>query len=181
MDFEKQTLTDLHKYLEGIGKVDKILPETPDIEDMWQSVLEAYLPDGSKEFAEYPIASLGWIMFIGMAIARYWDEDWEKYSKEGGSAIYNRLRDEKSFDNLDEHILESVLHLDDKQAEETSKVVGECASRTLSALRRSSIEGGTEQAVKAYIGALHALYIMGAAMELNALGYHMTPFNPSQN
>ena len=181
MDFEKQTLQDLHKYLVGIGKVDKILPETPDIEDMFPAILEAYLPDGAREFAEYPVVSLGWMMFMGMAIAKYWDVDWEKYNKEGGSAIYNRLRDEKTFDNLDDNILTNVLGLDEKEAEATSKVVGECASRTLSALQRSSIEAGTAEAVKAYTGALHALYIMGAAMELNALGYHMTPLNASQN
>lgn len=181
MDFEKQTLEDLHKYLVSVGKVDKILPETPDIEDLWPSILEAYIPDGAREFAEYPIVSLGWMMFIGMAIAKYWDVDWQKYQAEGGSAIYNRLRDEKTFDNLDDNILTDVLGYDEKKAEEISKIVGECASRTLSALQRSSIEAGTEQAVRAYTGALHALYTMGAAMELNDLGYHMTPLNASQN
>lgn len=181
MDFEKQTLQDLHRYLMAEGRVDKILPETPDIEDLYPAVLEAYLPDGAREFAEYPIVSLGWMMFLGMAIAKYWDVDWEKYGKEGGSAIYSRLRDEMTFDNLDDNILTNVLGLDEAQAEATSKIVGECAARTLSALQHSSIESGTEQALRAYTGALHALYIMGAAMELNALGYHMTPFNPSQN
>lgn len=181
MDFEKQTLEDLHKYLVSIGKVDKILPETPDIEDMWPAVLEAYLPDGAREFAEYPVVSLGWIMFMGMAIAKYWDTDWTKYAAEGGSAIYNRLRDEKSFDNLDDNILENVLGLNEKDAEATSKIVGECAARTLSALQHSAIEAGTEEALKAYMGALHALYKMGAAFELNSLGYHMTPLAASQN
>lgn len=181
MDFEKQTLEDLHKFLVSVGKVDKILPETPDLQDLWPAVLEAYLPDGVREFAEYPVVSLGWIMFMGMAVAKYWDEDWVKYSKEGGSKIYNRLRDEKSFDNLDDNILENVLGLDEKQAEETSKIVGECAARTLASLQRSSIEAGTEKAAQAYIGALHALYTMGAAMELNALGYHMTPLGGSPN
>ncbi|MDE6010659.1 MAG: hypothetical protein K2F87_04325 [Muribaculaceae bacterium] len=181
MDFFKATQEDLHKYLVSIGKVDKILPSTPDIEDFWPAVLEAYLPDGVREFAEYPVVSLGWIMFMGMAVAKYWDEDWEKYQKEGGSAIYNRLRDEKSFDNLDDNILENVLGLDEKQAEATSKVVGECAARTLSALQHSAVEAGTAEAARAYIDALHALYLMGAAMELNALGYHMTPLSASQN
>lgn len=30
-----------------------------------------------------------------------------------------------------------------------------------------------------YIAALHQLYLAGMAMELNALGYYMTPFDPS--
>lgn len=181
MDFEKQTQEDLHKYLAGLGKVDKILPETPDIQDLWPDVLKSYLPDGVREFADYPVVSLGWMMFIGMAVAYYWDIDWEKHSKEGGKAIYGRLRDEKGFDNLDDYILEEVLGLDTEKSGEVSKIVGECAARTLSALHRAPFEAGTEEAAKAYVGALHALYTMGAAMELNDLGYHMTPFNPSAN
>ncbi len=173
MDFEKQTLEDLHRFLAGLGKVDKILPETQDIQDLWPAVLENYLPDGVREFENYPVVSLGWMMFTGMAIAKYWDEDWEKYNAEGGGAIYTRLRDEKGYDNLDDNILTGVLGLDEKEAEEVSKIVGECASRTLSALQRAHIEAGTEAAARAYVGALHALYTMGAAMELNALGYHM--------
>ena len=75
-EFEKGLQTDLHKYLVSIGKVDKILPETPDLEDTWPEVRDAYLPDGIREFADYPVVSLGWMMFIGMAVAKYWDEDW---------------------------------------------------------------------------------------------------------
>lgn len=181
MDFEKQTQEDLHKYLVSVDRVDKILPQTPDIEELWPAILEAYLPDGVREFQDYPTVSLGWIMFVGMAVAKYWDTDWEKYQKEGGKKIYEDLRDEKGFDNLDDHILETVLGVDKEEAENISKVVGECAARTLSALHRAQFEPGTEQAAQAYVGALKALYIMGAAMELNALGYHMTPMGGSMN
>lgn len=173
MDFEKQTLEDLHRFLVSLGKVDKILPETPDLQDMWPAVLESYLPDGVREFEQYPVVSLGWMMFMGMAVAKYWDVDWEKHVAEGGGAIYERLRDEKGYDNFDDNILTGVLGLDEAKAEEVSKIVGECASRTLSALQRAHFENGTEAAARAYVGALHSLYTMGAAMELNVLGYHM--------
>ena len=53
-------------------------------------------------------------------------------------------------------------------------IVGECAARTLSAIQHSGIEPGTKDASMAYISALHALYSMGIAIELNTLGYHMT-------
>lgn len=179
MDFEKATLDDLHKYLISIGKVDERLPECPDLEEMWPQVLEGYLPDGIREFQEYPVTSLGWIMYIGMALARRWDTDWENASKQGGRSLYETMRDEKGYDNLDDNILLNLLGLDEKEAEEVAKNVGECASRTLGALQRSHIEAATEAAAKAYVGALHALYTMGVAYELNALGYHMTPLNIS--
>lgn len=174
-NFEESLKADLHKYLVSAGAVDKILPETPDLEEMWPTVRDAYLPDGVREFSEYPVVSLGWMMFLGMAAAKYWDEDWEKYSAEGGEKIYTRLRDGMGFDNLDDNILKNVLGLDSQKSEEVSAIVGESASRTLSALQHSSAEAGTEEAARAYLAALHVLFIMGGAMGLNALGYHMTP------
>ncbi len=173
MDFEKQTQEDLHKYLVSVDRVDKILPQTPDIEELWPAILEAYLPDGVREFQDYPTVSLGWIMFVGMAFAKYWDTDWEKYANVSGEAMYTDLRDSKGYDNLDDVVLYEVLGLDKEEGEKVSEIVGECAARTLSAIQHSGIEPGTEMAVEAYRGALHALYIMGMAMVLNALGYHM--------
>ncbi|MDE5870016.1 MAG: hypothetical protein K2H18_07270, partial [Muribaculaceae bacterium] len=112
--------------------------------------------------------------FIGMALYKYWDEDWIKYDEEGGEKIYLRLRDAKGYDNLDDYILNDVLELSKEEAEKVSSIVGECAARVLSALQHSGIEPGTEKAVRAYEACLHQLYLMGVAMELNALGYHMT-------
>lgn len=174
MEFEKKLVDDLHKYLVSEGKVDEKLPECPDLEELWRPVAKAYLPDGVKEFQEYPVSSLGWMMFIGMALAKYWDVDWTKYSAETGENLYKALRDAKGYDNIDDYILEEVLGLNKEDAEKTGAIVGECAARTLSLLQHSGIEPGTKEASQAYISALHALYTMGIAMELNSLGYHMT-------
>ena len=181
MEFEKKLKEDLYSYLRGIDRIDEKMPECPDVEDLWPSVAEAYVPDGVREFAEYPVESLGWIMFTGMALALYWDVDWEKYSKKSGAELYTELRDAKGYDNLDDYVLRDVLHLDDTEAEAVSKMVGECAARTLSAIRHSGVEPGTPVALETYVAALHQLYLMGVATELNALGYHMTPFTPSAN
>ncbi len=175
MEFEKKLRDDLYKYLRSIDRVDEKLPECPDVEDMWPSVAEAYVPDGVREFADYPVVSLGWIMFVGMALALYWDVDWEKYSKKTGAELYKELRDAKSYDNLDDYVLRDVLKLDDAEAEAVSKMVGECAARALSMIQHSGAEPGTPVALQTYMSALHALFSMGVDTELNALGYHMTP------
>ncbi len=172
--FEEDIKKDLHRFLVGVGSMDEKMPECPDLDEMWPDIERAYLPDGVKEFTDYPLVSMGWIMFIGMALAKYWDEDWIKYSEEGGVKIYYRLRDARGYDNLDDYILEDVLELKGEKAEKVSSIVGECAARVLSALHHSGIEPGTEKAVRAYEACLHQLYLMGVAMELNALGYHMT-------
>ena len=53
------------------------------------------------------------------------------------------------------------------------KVTGECASRVYNALRHQNIEPGTKEAFNAYVSCLHQLYLMGAAMQLNRMGYYM--------
>jgi len=174
MKFEEYIKNDLHQFLIGVKKVDEKLPECPDLEEIYPDIEEAYLPYGVKEFNGYPLVSLGWMMFIGMAMAKFWDEDWVKYSEEGGKSLLNRLVDARGYDNLDDYILEDVLALDKEESERVSSIVGECAARILSAIQHSGIEPGTESAVKAYLASIHLLYSMGVAMELNALGYHMT-------
>ena len=95
-NFEAIFKEDLYQYLLGIDKVDAHLPEAPDLEELWQKVGESYLPDAIREFAKYPTVSLGWIMYVGMALAKYWDEDWELYSKVENHYEYLRDRIEKS-------------------------------------------------------------------------------------
>lgn len=168
---------DLHSYLKAESLVDEKFPECPDVEEKWPGIEKAYLPDGAREFKDYPIVSLGWAMFIGMAIAKFWDYDWDKYGKETGETLYISLRDAKGYDNMDDYILKDVLGYNDEAAEKISAKVGECASRILSALHRANFESGTSDALRAYQASLLELYLAGMALELNSLGYHYVPFN----
>ena len=108
-NFEAVFKEDLYQYLLGIDKVDAHLPEAPDLEELWQKVGESYLPDAIREVAKYPTVSLGWIMYVGMALAKYWDEDWELYSKVENH--YEYLRDRIDLDHMDDYICEKVLPL----------------------------------------------------------------------
>ena len=111
-------------------------------------------------------------MFLGMAIAKYWDEDWEKYSTAKG--LYEQIRAQRGFDCMDEYILEDVLRLKGKGLKEINDLVAECASRTYSMLRHTHIEPGTREVFDAYVACLHQLYLMGIAVQLKRMGYHMT-------
>ena len=95
---------DLKNYLLSKGKIDERLPECPDIEGKWEEMAQAYLPDGIREFNAYPTVSLGWMMFLGMAMAKFWDEDWEKYGAMPN--LYEWIRAHRGFDCMDEYILE---------------------------------------------------------------------------
>lgn len=171
-NFEEIFKRDLHQYLCSINRVDEHLPEAPDLEELWAKIGENYLPDAMKEFTKYPTVSLGWIMFVGMAMAKYWDVDWELYSKVENH--YEYLKNSIDFDHMDDYICEKILLLDEESHQNMNRVVAECASRTLNQLAHMGIEPGTETAFRAFIAALHQMYLMGIAIELKALGYHMT-------
>ena len=169
--FEEQLHQDLHQFLLSMKEVDERLPECPDVEEKWEQIAKAYIPDGIREFNDFPSASLGWMMYIGMAIAKFWDDEWELYSKI--EDIYAYLRDKRGYDCMDEYIREDVLLLSGIEYTELEKLVGECASRVYNALLHQHIEPGTKEAFNAYVSCLHQLYLMGAYMQLKKMGYRM--------
>lgn len=169
--FEKLVQDDLHGYLKMMGEMDAMLPEAEDISGKWESIASHYLEDGIREFANYPMAALGWMMYVGMAVGQFWDGDWRYY--DSLENIYDTLRAPRGYDAMDEYIMDEVLQLDQKQQDGLQNLVGECAARTLSNLHRQHIEPSTPEAYRAFVAALHQLYLMGAFVQLHRLGYHM--------
>ena len=163
--------TDLYKYLLAQGEIELHLPEAPDIEEKWQGIAQAYLPAGMRAFAQYPNVSLGWMMYTGMAVACLWDKDWETYGILDN--LYTYLRDKRGYDCMDEYIRQEVLKLSGKAYDDLEKLVGECAARTNSLMHHQHIEPGTKEAFQAYVGCLHQMYLMGAAIWLKRMGYKM--------
>ena len=196
-EFEDKLHQDLHQFLLSMNEIDARMPECPDVEEKWESIAKAYIPDGIREFQEFPSASLGWMMYIGMAVAKLWDTEWEvmeqreqsdacidsaesRQNSTGGQIysnldnLYVYLRDKRGYDSMDEYIREEVLQLTGVDYTALEKLVGECASRVYNALMHQRIEPGTKEAFNAYVSCLHQLYLMGAAMQLKRMGYHMT-------
>ena len=173
--FEDKLHEDLHQFLLSMKEVDERLPGCPDVEEKWEDIAKAYIPDGIREFQDFPSVSLGWMMYIGMAFAKMWDTEWHIYSKIDD--LYGYMRDKRGYDSMDEYIREDVLLLRGEDYTVLEKLVGECASRVYHALRHQSIEPGTKEAFNAYVSCLHQLYLMGAAMQLKRMGYHMTKMN----
>lgn len=173
--FEDKVREDLIGFLQKKEALDAHVPECPDVEEKWAEIARAYLPDGSREFQGYPVVSLGWMMLIGMAMSFYWDKDWAANS--GRKDFYEKLRDERGYDNLDETVVEGLLGYAGEAAEKVTELVAECASRVYGLLSHERVEPGTQEAFGCYIACLHQLYLAGMAMELNALGYHMSPLN----
>lgn len=170
-DFEKRIENDLIAHLHSKGTIDALMPECPDVEGKWESIAQSYLPDGVREFNAYPLASLGWMMYIGMAIAKYWDEDWSRYACVDD--LYGYMLGKTHFDHLDEYILQQVLGLEGNALVAAESITGDCAARVDSALRHSGLQPGTAEAFRAYVACLHQLYRMGMAVQLHSMGYRM--------
>jgi len=77
--FEEQLHQDLHQFLLSMKEVDERLrvgdgtsgirlPECPDVEEKWEQIAKAYIPDGIREFQDFPSASLGTSEFICIAL-----------------------------------------------------------------------------------------------------------------
>lgn len=172
MTFEETIHSDLHQYLLSLQEVDAHLPEAPDIEAKWPGVGQSYMADGIREFQDFPTVSLGWMMYVGMAVAAYWDKDWEALCQQRD--VYAALREPRGFDAMDEYIREEVLDLKGEAFTAMEKVVGECASRVYARLRRGGPEPGTPAAFHAYVECIHQMYLFGAFLWLKRMGYHMT-------
>lgn len=172
---EETLRKDLHQFLLSMKEVDEHLPECPDVEDKWEDIAKAYIPDGIREFQSFPLASLGWMMYIGMAVAKMWDTEWEIYSKI--EDLYTYMRDKRGYDSMDEYIREEVLLLRGVDYTVLERVTGECASRVYNTLMHQHIEPGTREAFNGYVASLHQLYLMGVAAQLKRMGYHMVKIN----
>ncbi|NPD80580.1 hypothetical protein HPS57_01090 [Prevotella sp. PINT] len=172
----------LDKFEEGIHKavyllllrgnlIDERMPDMPDIDSQWESIATEYLPDGIREFQNYPLVSLGWMMYVGMAVAHLWDKDWVKAL--GAGNLYTYMRSLRGYDLMDEAIREKVLNLKGEKYNAVEKIVGNCSQTALDILRKENIEPGTPMAFHAYLRTLKEMYRLGAATELFRLGYRM--------
>ena len=170
---EQRFHDDLYGYLRTLDLVGERMPEAPDLDDLWFKIGQSYMTDGIREYnTGYPSVALGWMMFIGMAVAMYWDVEWEVYGKVPDLYLY--LRDRIDFDHMDDYILDKVLCLDADSRKKMNDAVAESASRTYNMMSHMCLEPGTAAAMRAFTAALHQMYVMGVAVELKALGYHMT-------
>ena len=163
---------DLQQYLLSVNEIDERLPECPDVEGKWETIANAYILDGVREFQNYPLASLGWMMYIGMAVAKMWDDDWQYYAAKDDLYLY--LRDKRGYDAMDEYVRRDFLKLSSKDFAAAEKLVSECAARVHNTLMHQSIEPGTKEAFLGYVACLHQLYLFGVAVQLKRMGYHMT-------
>lgn len=150
------------------------LPQTPDLTDLWLDCLApSYCADAVKEIAQYPLVALGWAMYVGMAMAKYWDDDWATYSRHNN--LYEHLRDVRGFDYLDEVVREDLFGYkrDAKAYTDCEELVRSCAQMAHDQIRHEQIEPSTPLAFHVFARSIKVLYNVGTAIGLSRLGYKM--------
>lgn len=167
--YEEGIMQHLLQMLTSSGHLDGQLLETADISEKWDVMAPAYIHDAVGEIAEYPTVALGWAMYLGMAVAAYWDKDWEYYSLLPN--IYETLRDRRGFDCMDEAIREEVLGLQGKEFVSCEQLVQACAQQVLDKIRHEQISPQSPLAFHIFVRSVHTLYLIGTAVELKRMGY----------
>lgn len=172
LDTYEQGLTEhLLRMLSDMKLLNRQLLTSQDLSEKWNQMAPAYVADGVKEIAKYPTVSLGWAMYLGMAVANYWDKDWETYGSM--PQLYEYIRDKRGFDYMDEYIRENVLELNGEEFDRMEQVVQDCAQQVLSKIRHEQIEPQSPMAFYVYARSIKVLFHMGAAVELKRMGYKM--------
>lgn len=181
--FEKTLETGLVKICKSAGvlgsddDVEGLAFISPDIEQAWDRYVKEYVADAVGNFNDFPQAAIGFSAFLGMAVAWYWDKDWQAHSDDEYRSFYGP----RGFDDMDDHILEDILRLDAKEAKFRSELMISCATAVQVLMRREQIEAQTDTGFYALTRSYGAMFRIGAAIELKRLGYKKMPFNTNNN
>lgn len=135
----------------------------------WNSMAPEYMTDAVTQINSYPAFTLAVAGYVGMAVARGWDENWEK----SVPFIYRALCGPQGFDYADEHILQVVLGytLESGEARFREDILRACAHTAMSQIRHEEVEGQTSKALYILARSARAMFRIGLSIELHSRGY----------
>lgn len=157
----------LVKICKGAGLLREQFMRSEDIDGKWEQYAQDYVADAVLNFNEYPEAAIAWAGFLGMAVAHNWDVDWEAHKDDPYKSYYGS----RGWDDMDEHILWEVLALHEAIGKKLSDTLDSCALAALGLIRHEGIEAQTELGFYVLVRTYSVLYRIGAAIELQRLGY----------
>jgi len=148
------------------------IQSSEDIDMWWKENAPHYMEDAIREFNRYPSVVIAWAGFLGMAIAQYWDMDWDKYQKRGYKSFYGK----EGFDDMDENIIQNILGypLKSDLGIRIAEVMRSLSHEAINMIRHENVEHGTEKAFHVLVRTLRCMFRIGAAIRLHTLGYKWT-------
>ncbi len=150
--------------------LDGILLSTDDIDNHWkQTLAPEYVADAIREVANYPVVSVAWAAYLGMAVAKGWDTGWSECLARPYTSYYGAHR----FDDMDEHIVQEILglELESEEAHSIEEMLRTCGEKTVGLIRYEHIEPQSVMAFHIFARAVKAMFKIGAALQLYRMGY----------
>ncbi len=161
--FKDRIQDNLLKEITAAGLLNGTLLSSPDIDGAWIRLAPDYYGDAVREFNKYPEFTLACAGYLGMAVARLWDEDWTKYK----DVAYSFFQGERGFDDMDDHITGSIL----KESGFSVPAMQSLSAAAYHFLMKEAPEPGTADAYRMFLDCCEVMFRTGAAIELHRLGY----------
>ena len=173
--FENNLLNELLKSATSHGLLAGTLLASEDIDLRWKEYAPEYMADAVPQVNSFPAAAIAWAGYVGMAVAHRWDADWEAFSTEP----YESLHGKEGFDDMDENILQNILglSLDSPEATKIEDMMRRCANTAITYIRREEVESQSTKAFYIFARTTRVLFRIGAAIELQRLGYKFEKMN----
>jgi len=153
--------------------------ENDDIDFKFEKLAPGYFGDAVKEIPKYPEVSIAWAGYLGMGVAKLWDFDYQAFT----AVEYKDFLGLRGFDDLDEHILISVLgySLDSDEAARINGLMSSLAAAALTLIRHENVEPQSPRAYYVYARAVQAIFRTAASVELHLLGYKFERYDNCLN
>lgn len=173
--FEARLLEELLKLCTSHQMLKGTLLASEDIDLKWKEFAPHYMADSVSQINTYPAAAIAWAGYVGMAVAHHWDTDWEPFQ----AVVYTDLHGAEGFDDMDENILQNHLglQLESPEAKRIEDMLRSCAHTAMTLIRREDTEAQSTKAFYIFARTTRALFKIGAALELQRLGYKFEKMN----
>ena len=167
--YEENLLREILKMCTSLGMLDGELLASEDIDLKWKEWAPEYIAEALPEVNNYPDFAIACAGYAGMAVAKWWDEDW---GRNHGNK-YETLHGPRGFDDMDEHIVQNILGLDlnSVEAKQIMNILLCCAQKATTFIQHEQIERQTVKAFHIFARTVRVMYKIGSALELKRLGY----------
>ena len=167
--YEENLQREILKMCTSLGMLDGTLLASEVIDQKWKDWAPEYIAEALPEVNSYPDFAIACAGYAGMAVAKWWDEDWGRHHGEK----YEKLHGPRGFDDMDEHIVQNILglSLDSAEAKQLVNILLCCAQKAVTFIRHEHIEAQTVKAFPIFARTVKVMYKIGAALQLKKLGY----------
>ena len=169
--YESNLLQEMLRTCSSLGMLDRELLSSEDIDQKWKEWAPEYIAEALPEVNSYPEFAIACAGYAGMAVAKWWDEDWGRHH----GAKYKSMHGSRGFDDMDEHIVKNILglSLDSVEAKQIMNIMLCCAQKAITYIQHEHIEHQTVKAFHIFARTVKVMYKIGAAIELRRLGYKL--------